>query len=213
MKKLLVLLLFTFLSIQLYAQVDVTAGMGISFVSQAALKDYINANYGQVNNDKLNTFSSTVEFMGEAVYSINPSFDVGVEYTHAIFSYSTNLGGSVYDLSYNMHKPSVVAYYVMPGKGYKFKIGGGIGPRILSLSEKVYSTVDYTAFGWGLLGRMEGHTALTENLYAFIAGDMRVDMPGDAKDSNDNYFTDGDNENIGLSSLSFGIKLGISYFF
>lgn len=210
--KFLLAALFIFSSI-LYSQTELTAGMGINFVSQASLKDYINRNFGNVAGDKLNTFFSSVEFNGEGTYSISDNFDLGLEYAQSIFSYNTSLGYTVYDLSYTMHKPSLVAYYVIPGKGYEFKFGGGIGLRFLSLTEKIAKEVDFSSVGWGVLGRIEGHTSLTNNLYAVITGDIRVDLPGDAKDSNDKNFVDGSGEIIGLNSIAFGVKLGISYHF
>lgn len=195
----------------LFAQVDVSAGMGINFLSQSSVNDYINAGWGSASGNKEGTFVSSVEFFGEAVYTITPSFQLGVEYAQSIYSYTTNYGGK-YDFSYNLHKPSVVAYYVIPGKGYKFRFGGGLGARIGDVKETIQLERSYSASGWGLLARIEGNTSLGGNVYAYIAGDMRYDLPGDIKDG-DNYLGEITGETVNLNQLAFGVKLGVSYFF
>ena len=90
--------------------------MGINYGSASSLKDYLNANwYGD-----LSTFSTSVEFMGEVTYSMSPNFELGVEYAMSIFSYSYRAQFN-YDFTYNLHKPSLMMFYVIPGEGYKFK--------------------------------------------------------------------------------------------
>jgi len=189
-----------------YSQVDLSVGMGINYASAPSLKDYINANYA----GDLATFSSSVEFNGEVLYTISPSFQLGIEYAMSIFSYSTRAGFN-YDLNYNLHKPSLLAFYVLAGEGYKFKFGGGAGPRLASVKEEIHSAIDYSAIGFGLLLRGEGHTGLGGNFYAMIAVDMRYDLPGRPKDG-DAYLGGNTTQEVDVNTLSFGVKLGISYF-
>lgn len=212
MKKYVLVLVLSVLLSPLYAQIDVSGGMGINFVSQSSMKDYINSEWGAQSGNKIGTFTTSVEFFGEVVYSFNPAFQLGLEYANGLYSYNTSFSGISYDISYNLHKPSVVAYYVIPGMGYKFRIGGGLGARIGSITEKINLERDYSAAGWGLLGRLEGNTSLGGNVYAYIAGDIRYDLPGDIKDG-DTYLGENTGETVNLNQLAFGIKLGISYFF
>lgn len=207
MKKIITLALLLFFVSNSYSQVDVSVGMGINYASAPSLKDYINANF----LGDLGTFSSSVEFNGELLYSLSPSFQLGVEYAMSIFSFS-NRSGFNYDLNYNLHKPSLMAYYVLPGEGYKIKFGGGVGPRVASVEEDIYQPINYSAFGFGFVIRGEGHTGLGGNFYAMIAADMRYDLPG--KPESDNDSPSGiETKDVDVNILSFGVKLGISYFF
>ncbi len=202
MKKLLLIILLP-LTIN-FAQLDVSAGMGISFVSAPDLRDYINYNFGQGN--QLATFNSVVEFFGETDIPLNNNWDLGIEYAVNIFSYNTPIFGTgIYEISYNQHMPSAVLYYVIKGEGYKIKFGGGAGFRYVSLEEKIIKSVSYSTTGFGMLLRAKGLTLLSGNLYAYIGGDMRLDFPAE--------ITRDKTDNIKLNSIAFGVKLGVSYLF
>ncbi len=202
MKK-IILLLFIPLMIN-SAQPDLSAGMGISFVTAPDFRDYINYNFGQGN--ELSTFNSVVEFFAEAAFPVSPDLDLGVEYALNIFSYNTPLFGTgIYEISYNQHMPSALLYYVIKGEGYKLKFGGGGGFRYISLNEKIIKSASYSATGFGLLLRAQGLTLLSKNLFAYIGGDVRLDFPSEIERDN--------TDNIKLNSLAFGVKLGVSYLF
>ncbi len=112
--------------------------------------------------------------------------------------------------------PSVLNYYVLNGNGYNFKFGGGAGIRFLSLNESLPgtgSTVNYSSTGFGLILRAEGNTAIAQNVYAHIAADVRYDLNGEPKNNSKNLYNRVLKENVNFSSLSFGIRLGISYQF
>lgn len=212
MKKLLLSLVLFLFSSSLFAQIDVTGGMGITYVNNASLTDYLNIFFP--SDSELNTFSSTVEFFIETDYSLNKNYQIGLEYVYQLFSYNTSYGGGVaYALSYSHHKPSFLAYYVISGKGYKFKFGGGLGLRFISLSEKILTTADYSATGFGVLLKAQGHTSLGGNVYLNLGVDLKYDFPGEPQ-MGDRYIVDNTiDENINLNSLSAGVKIGISYFF
>ncbi|MBZ0180567.1 MAG: hypothetical protein K8F36_14880 [Melioribacteraceae bacterium] len=195
----------------IYSQVDISGGMGINFVSSPSLKDYINGNYNQ-GGEKLNAFSSSVEFFGEITYSLNSNFELGVDYGLSIFSYNSSSGnGGIYDLNYTMQKPTLVAYYVIPGEGYKFKFGGGAGIRMIDLDEKIIVEQNYSSTGYGFLARAEGHTKLGGDVYAYVGTDLRYDMPG--KPENDNgKLAENSSYDVDLNTFSWGIKLGVSLF-
>ena len=101
MKKLL-LLLFLAAFINSYAQFDFAGGMGISFVNNSSLEDYIN---GQPLSDDVATFNSAFELYLESDYSVSPKFQIGVEYVYALFSHNSSYAGiGNYDLSYVTHR-------------------------------------------------------------------------------------------------------------
>ncbi len=209
MKKIFLFLTAFLFAFETFAQVDVSVGMGINYASNTDLNDYINGNFAY--GDKLNSFSTNVEFYGEVAYDMSPTFALGLEYAMSIFSFSNRVSFN-YDLTYNLHKPSLVAYYVIPGEGYKFKFGGGIGPRFADVVEKIHEDKSYSSVGYGFLLRGEGHTGLGGNFYAMVAVDMRYDVPGEPKEG-DNYLGGEALGGIEVSQLAFGIKLGVTYTF
>ncbi|MCF8240398.1 MAG: hypothetical protein K9J16_03360 [Melioribacteraceae bacterium] len=210
-KYLLLILIFAFVK-SANAQLDLSGGMGINFVNASSLTDYINLNWAPIG-DKLASFNSAVEFFVEGDMPVSENFNVGLEYAVSIHSYSTSSIAGVYDISYYHHKPSLMAYYVIHGTGYKFKFGGGLGIRFVNLEEKIIQTANITTTGWGALARVEGHTLLSGNVYANVGLDVRYDMPGELVDGNYKIFNNYLNENVTVDALSFGVKLGVSYYF
>ena len=193
------------------AQVDIVGGMGISFVASPSLNDYLNYNIS--SSEELGTFNSTVEFYGEVDYTISPKFQIGFEYVYALYGYSTSLIGLNYELDYDHHKPSVLGYYVISGEGYKFKFGGGVGMRIINLSEKKIITGEYSSTGFGILGRVQGHTALGGNFYANIGSTIRYDAPGEPANGEIKLHDTLTNEDVNINSFSVSVNIGFSYFF
>jgi len=211
MKKIIFVVLFVFISKNSQAQVDLAAGMGISFVNNSSLTEYLNIFFP--STDEIGTFSSTAEFYFEADYSLTPSFQLGIEDTYTLFSYSTPLGTSNYNIEYGQHKPSILAYYVINGEGYKFKLGGGAGIRIVDLSQKIDITEEYSSIGFGFLLRAQGHTKLGGIFYANVGGTMRFDFPGEPSNGERKIYNNITHENVNLNSFSVSVDIGISYFF
>lgn len=214
MKKLLFGIVLIISSAQIYAQVDVMAGMGITFQSNPSLKDYIdNLTPG---GEGLAQFSSAVNFFGEIDYSINPTFDLGLEYEYKLSSYNTAFGGAGnYDLSYVTHSPSLLAYYVVQGVGYKFKFGGGAGYRIVAVDEELPTSntvTNFTANGFGMLLKAQANTLLGGDFYASIGADIRYDIIGEATDGNQTFGSTALKEKIDFNTIAFSVKVGISYF-
>ncbi len=211
MTKKIILAFFVFVSISsIQAQVDVVGGMGISFVYNPSLNDYIEYNWA---DEEVQPFSSTAEFYGEVDYTISPKYQIGFEYVYALYGYSSFKYNTNYKLDYSHHKPSLLGYYVISGKGYKFKFGGGIGMRMIDLSEKKIITEEYSSTGFGVLGRIQGHTALGGNFYANIGSTMRYDAPGEPANGETKLHDTLTNEDVNINSFSVSVNIGISYFF
>jgi len=201
-KYLLAFLLLSFTNI--FAQFDLGAGMGLAFFSSPDLKDYLNGSFANSTN-KLNTFNSSADFFVELGYNINKNYQIAVEYNFNIYSFNSPLGVGNYNLSVDRHKPTLIGYYVIPGIGYKFKFGGGIGVRILQAEETIYEPVNYSTKGVGFLLKVQGDTKLSDNFYALIAGELRYDLPGTIQTLA--------KATIGFNSFSAGLKLGVTYYF
>lgn len=214
MKKIFVVLVMLFSTVNITAQVDIMGGMGITFQSTPSLKDYID-NLAP-SGEELAEYSSSVNFFGEIDYVINPTFDLGLEYENRLFSYNSNYGGlGSYDLSITTHSPTVLAFYVLQGVGYKFKFGGGAGYRLVSVDEELPTSnavTNYTASGFGILLKAQALTLLGGDFYAAVGADIRYDLIGEASNNESTFGTTGLKEKIDFNTLAFSVKIGISYF-
>ena len=211
-KTFLALLIFAaFNSIE--AQWNFNASMGLDFKSTPSLRDYINSGFSNPAS-LFASFKSAINFTGEADYTIKNNFQIGLEYSYQMDSYNTPLGsGGVYEVSYDNHRPTILAYYVIPGAGYQFKFGGGIGFRYASLNERIASNVNHTFSGFGFLLRALGNTMLGKNFYALVGADLRYDLLNQNANSNNMMVNKANGENINLNSISVGILLGVTFTF
>jgi hypothetical protein len=208
MKRILFLLLVLSGLNRIYAQWDLSLDMGLDFKSAPSYRDYINYNHA----DQLPSFKSSPCFGGEVDYKLNTNFALGLEYNFQIDSYNTNNGyGGSYQISYNLQRPSLLAYYILPGEGYQFKFGGGVGLRYVSLSETISGTANYTATGVGFLIKTEGNTKLSNQFYALIGVDFRYDLTGNLKNPVQNLINNASGENVNLNSVSVGIYFGLTF--
>ena len=89
--------------------------------------------------------------------------------------------------------------------------------RFLSVTETKKwqgSEASFSSIGFGSLLRVEGNTALAENVYANIGFDLRYDINGEPDNSSGGKLVNNvKGENVNFNSFSLGIKLGISYLF
>jgi hypothetical protein len=215
MKKIIpLLLMLILLTSNTTAQIELKGSMGINFLSFPSSQDYLNQNFAP-SNSQLSTFSSAVIFSGEVGTFLNKEFEVSLEVPYQIYSYIENIGLGQYELVYNLILPSVLAYYVIWGDGYNFKIGTGAGVRFTSLTEKKKwqgSEISYSSTGFGGLLRIEGNTALSENVFANIGADLRYDINGEPENGSGGKLTNNvQNEVVNLNTFSMGLRLGISY--
>jgi len=110
---------------------------------------------------------------------------------------------------YAVHSPSIMLYYTIKGKRYRFNFGGGAGVRFANIEESA-------AFGIGkrevrfcgsrLLLKAAGHTALSDHFYAVISGTIKFDYYGKVQSKTAQSEFD-------LTSISAGLNLGLSYYF
>lgn len=202
-KYLLGILLIGFTNVS--AQFDLGTGMGLAFFSSSDMNDYVSSMVKLTKEP--NTFNSSADFFIELGYNISNKYQVALEYNFNIYSINSPSDLGIYNLSINRHKPTLIGYYVIPGVGYKFKLGVGFGIRMLQAEETIYLPIKHSTTGIGFLLKAQGDTKLSNNFYALIAGELRYDLPGKIKTLNNNKAT------IGFNSISIGLKLGMSYYF
>lgn len=143
---------------------------------------------------------------------IGETSQLELELGYLLNSYNESSVGGNYDLTYSLLMPSLLYNYVIDGKGYNFKFGGGAGLRLLSITEKLPADpndYNYSSFGFGFILRGVGNTALSQDVFAHIGADVRYDVIGKPEETTDTNSIG----NVNFSSLSFGIRLGISYQF
>lgn len=215
MKKIVLPFVLFALNVNIFAQIEIKGSMGINFLSIPSLTDYINQSDLTPPNQELGTFNSAVIFCGEVGTFLSNDFEISLEVPYQIYSYTENIGLGQYELSYNSILPSVLAYYVILGNGYNFKLGVGAGPRFISVTEmkKWQGTEDsFSSVGFGGILRIEGNTALSDNVFANIGVDLRYDVNGEPENSNGNKLRNNvQSEVVNFNTFSLGLRLGISY--
>lgn len=195
-----------------YGQIDLTAGMGISFVNSSSLQDYINSNFP--SNEELSSFNTLLDLYLECDYMISDNYQVGFEYNYSLFSYTTSFGGiGQYDLNYVNHKPSALIYYILQGYGYKLKFGGGLGPRFIDLDEKIGLSENYKSTGFGIVLKAQGLTALSSDFFANIGVNLSFDAVGEPANNGKKIYDYTINKNVNVNSFSVGVNIGITYSF
>jgi len=210
MKRIMILLFVLISLCQVSAQWDLNFAMGLDFKASPSFRDYVNSSYALPGN-QISTFKSSIGFSAEADYKIHDNFALGIEYNLQIDSYSAPSDySSAYEISYNQHRPTIIAYYIIPGNGYQFKFGGGLGYRYVALTERVYTNTNYKASGVGFLLRAIGNTLLSKDFYALIGVDLRYDLPGEVSNRNEYLINNVNGEKLNLNSVSVGIYLGIT---
>lgn len=195
---------------------EIRGSMGIDFLSIPSVQDYINQSRFAPADNQVGDFSSAVNFSGAYGRMISENYQLAAEIGYLVYSYaSTDITGR-YDLTFTSVMPSILNYYVVGGKGYNFKFGGGAGIRFVSADELLPgrpSKTNYSSTGFGLILRAEANTLLGGKLYAHIGADVRYDINGEPKNNGEVIFNTTLKENVNFNSLSFGIRLGLSYIF
>lgn len=196
------------------AQYSLRASMGIDFANTPSLTDYINQTFHGI--DPIGDFNTAINFSGEVGYSLNSKFQIALELSYLINSYTYTSDLGKYELDYNIIAPTLLGYYVLGGSGYNFKFGGGLGIRFVSV-DLAYPgtnlTTNFTSTGFGLILRADGNTLLGGNFYANIGVDLKYDINGSPKSGSSNLYNNISRENVNLNSLAAGLRLGVSYIF
>jgi hypothetical protein len=214
MKKIIFVIVLLAASLSLAQDNEISVTMGIDFMSTPSFKDYINQNY--TGDEEMSDFNSAVQFVLKYGKNLSPHLMLAGEIGYQIYSYNNFFSLGQYDVSMNTILPNVLAYYVIGGDGYNFRLGGGVGLRLLSITEKLpgdVNSVDYSATGFGFLLRGEGTTRIDGDLHAHIGADIRYDLTGNPENSGSELSANRTFEQVEFNSLIVGVRLGLSYYF
>jgi len=197
-----------------YPRPELAAGFGVSYMAVRDVVDLINAT--ALPSERVPDFRAAAEFFGAVSYPVSKEWLLKFEYAYLFASYASASPFGQADIGVNVHLLSLLVQIVLADKGvYNLKLGAGGGVCFGSMSEK-YVTIDDTYSGRGpaVVLEIEANTALGENLYAYLGGNIRWSFIGEL--SNTAGRIPGRGANGGGTTLSFfgaGARLGLSYSF
>lgn len=194
----------------------IAGGIGVTVIRVTDVVDYINS--VSTSRERLDDFTSAAEFFGTSELRLNDSWGVKVEYSYLIKSYTVDQSAyGVYDYFYAVHMPTVMMQYLDVHQGYAFKFGGGLGYHMASFSETLQGATgrDFKSSGIAFKLEIEGNTALGNDLYAYVAGDLRGDFMGTLKDNQGMQLqtATAPKKSVTMSFFALGLKLGAIYYF
>jgi hypothetical protein len=188
------------------------AGLGVAMINATDVVNVVNSTPGALERES--AFKAAAEFFGCASYPVDSSWVIKLDYGYAIASY--NIAAQFGDAQYTLaaHLPSIILQYVLHDGGlYCLKAGFGAGYHWGGLHVK-YSTLDreYSAAGGGVVGELEGNTALGDHLFVYLGLQVRSEFMGSLKDDNGRSpATDVDDPS--LNWFGAGARIGFSYLF
>jgi hypothetical protein len=197
--------------------IDFTAGMGISMHSATSVDNYINLIAQPRLDEKVNSFSSAVEFYAVPEIQVSHNWSMGIEYSLLLKSYAIDdrSGFSRSDFSYQIHMPTLLLHRLILGEGYRVKVGGGIGYHFANFTQS-FPTVGIeetlTADGIGMKLDAIGNTKFDETFYGSIGVDLRWDFEGTLKRSPGvSAAVSSSNPLPKMSFFSAGLKFGVTF--
>jgi len=181
----------------------VAAGLGLEYYNAPSLAQYLAKRTG---NSTPGSFVTAFQLKTDAEYFILSDWTLGVEYAYLI----NQSNGKSFQISYSYSLPTLTVRRVLPGENYYLRFGGGIGYHFFSMSQidPYGGTTDYSSKGIGLKFDVAIDTKLSEDFYARVEGDARVEYAGkfNAKDAEAPA-----TYNSYLSGV--GITFGLVYYF
>jgi hypothetical protein len=199
--------------------ISFSGGMGVTYIRAIDIVNYLNQ-YTSVY-EKLDNFSSAVEFFAAPEYSLNDDFSLKLEYSYLLKSYSiANPSSGNFQFEYADHMPTALLLYVLDGDGFYVKLGGGLGyhfGKFTQLFPNSSTEERFTGRGLGFKIEAVGNTAFGESLYGVIGADARLDLIGRLTDDTGKNLEirrpQGSAAPVRLRFVSIGIKFGLIYYF
>ncbi len=191
----------------------VAGGMGVNLMNMPDLADYLNS-LAQTNT--YDDFSNSFEFFGSAGYRWNKNWGMKIEFGYLFKSFDVYLSAhEVYENRYYIQTPVVILQRILVDENYFFKLGAGLGYYSALLNRKIINDreMEYKSGGIGIKIDVEGNTPLGDNLFGYIAADLRIGLLSDMKTEEKplTYTRNRSDKNVNLSFFSIGLKFGLLY--
>jgi hypothetical protein len=218
-----VTLVFFAVSGNLSAQIDsvhtkhqlygLKGGLGVSMVRAADIVEYINLSFSP--DSRVNDFGASPEFFVACNAQISRSYGIEAEYAYLLHSYNVTQSGFNLSLSYAVHMPVLLVYYLYTGNGYILKLGGGAGYHVAIITQNILGSVtEYSAEGIGWKIAAEGNTAFDDHLFGSIGAEMRADYLGELKGTTaDIQIVRTNGKKVRMNFIGFGLLFGLAYYF
>ncbi|MEK6756492.1 MAG: hypothetical protein AABZ02_10115 [Bacteroidota bacterium] len=196
---------------------DITLGMGVGAHSAPSIVDYINAVAQPRAEQRLDEFTSAVEFFVVPELQLADEWSAGIEYSLLLKSYSLDdrSGYLRSDISYQVHMPTVLVQYLLFGEGYRLKVGGGVGYHLVRFNQNFYaygSEETFRAEGLGVKLSAIGNTQFDETFYGSIGIDLRWDFLGTLKRGDGSEAIDRITKAVPkMNFFTLGLKFGIMF--
>lgn len=189
--------------------------MGVTLISLPDIADYINSYNPEVRADE---FRVVPDFFSSVEIFLTKSWGGKLEYAYMFTSYNSSQSDFLRNENIEWQMPTILVQKLFPSNYSMVKLGAGIGYHWGKVEEAYYGFLtDYTSRGIGVKGELEGNTALSENLFAYFAADLRINFYGTLRSSNGSTmnitYKEIDNTTIyraaTLNFFSLGFKLGV----
>ena len=188
-------------------------GAGVDGQIAPSFVDNANSLIRPVESDRLGKVGTMPDFTIGAEYQVAPRWAVGLEYGIVFTSRSAKGDIGSTDFSYEIHLPTALVHYVVPGKGYALAFGGGLGWHFASVRQ-MWTGLPGSArsTGNGPAIKLDASVGVpVSQAIAVTAGvEFRGDLIGDLKMANGNAPTPSGRA-VGLNFTSFGLRLGLQY--
>jgi len=188
--------------------------MGVSMVNAQSLTNFLKEEVPFTNKDSISSFNVGLEVFGGVEVQYSRSFSLKLDYSYFFKSYTyTQVSYYTFDYFYQVHQPYLMAYYVVPGKHYSFKFGGGLGflYAIFHRTDDRASDARYTSTGMGIKGEVIFTADLSKRMESYLSGFIKGDSFAKLKDSGGHSMTTlNSGQEVDLNSFAVGLRLGFS---
>ncbi|MBI2416365.1 MAG: hypothetical protein HYV28_00345 [Ignavibacteriales bacterium] len=203
-------------SLQGQTPFSASGSMGLSFVGNPDVHDYLV--YITGSESQVSSFSSSLVLSVEGNYQVRTDIEASIQLDYMFSSNEYDIAGygSRYKLNYTILKPSICLYKLFPGAGYQFRLGGGVGPRLLAMTETTpgfTNEVEYTKTGFGIFGAFDAATALSTEAFVYLNGNLAYDIIGAPEHDGAALKQPSTGGEISFNNFSAGVKIGILYKF
>lgn len=217
MKKIIFIILFLFSFYKISSaqnNFSLAGGMGIEFLNNYSLNDYLSYYWNYSNNR--GDFKSFINFFTNIGYDISKQYNISVDLSYSIGSYSNNLATGLHQLDINVLQPNILLFRYWKNEFYKISVGGGGGYYSLSYKEKLpnqVETINSSTTGFGVTISAIGDTYLSNNLFISLIGELKLIY---YKEIDFKIRTGPNTYSIGklnFDSRGASLKIGLKYFF
>jgi len=191
--------------------------MGVRALSAPSLVNYMSAVAQPRIDQRLDEFTTVVEFSICPELQVADEWSVGLEYGLLLKSYSLDdRSGLLHtDISYQVHMPTLLVHYLVFGEGYRLKAGGGIGYHVARYTQSfpTYGTGEnFHTGGLGVKLDAVGNTKFDETFYGSIGVDLQWDFLGTLKRADGSDVVDKATGMIPKMNLfSVGLTFGVMF--